>query len=234
MRYTDIAIIGGGLAGSTAAAMLGRASISTVLVDPHPHYPADFRVEKLSGAEQLARFRKTGLAEAILPQATRDGENWIARYGRLLDKAPSQQFGIAYDALVNAIRREIPDDVERIYRKAIAVSTSNDRQKIVLADNEMISARLVVIANGLNVGLRKMLGIEREIVSRDHSISIGFDIAPLDRRHFDFPALTYSRSGRMTASPISRCFPFASGCAPISSPIAPPAMSGFASSASRR
>ena len=28
MRYTDIAIIGGGLAGSTAAAMLGRAGIS--------------------------------------------------------------------------------------------------------------------------------------------------------------------------------------------------------------
>ena len=27
MRYTDIAIIGGGLAGSTAAAMLGRAGI---------------------------------------------------------------------------------------------------------------------------------------------------------------------------------------------------------------
>src|SRR5215469_15576619 len=66
MRYTDIAIIGGGLAGSTAAAMLGRASISTVLVDPHPHYPPDFRVEKLSGAEQVGRFRKTGLAEAVL------------------------------------------------------------------------------------------------------------------------------------------------------------------------
>ena len=28
MKYTDIAIIGGGLAGSTAAAMLGRAGIS--------------------------------------------------------------------------------------------------------------------------------------------------------------------------------------------------------------
>ena len=28
MRYTDIAIIGGGLAGSTAAAMLGRAGIA--------------------------------------------------------------------------------------------------------------------------------------------------------------------------------------------------------------
>ena len=49
MRYTDIAIIGGGLAGSTAAAMLGRAGISAVLIDPHETYPADFRVEKLSG-----------------------------------------------------------------------------------------------------------------------------------------------------------------------------------------
>jgi 2-polyprenyl-6-methoxyphenol hydroxylase-like FAD-dependent oxidoreductase len=59
MKYTDIAIIGGSLAGSTAPAMLGRASIATVLVDPHPAYPGDFRVEKLSGAAQIARFRKT-------------------------------------------------------------------------------------------------------------------------------------------------------------------------------
>ena len=34
MRYTDGAIVGGGLAGSTAAAMLGRAGISAVLIDP--------------------------------------------------------------------------------------------------------------------------------------------------------------------------------------------------------
>jgi glycine/D-amino acid oxidase-like deaminating enzyme len=46
MKYTDIAIIGGGLAGSTAAAMLGRAGIPTILIDPHQVYPFDFRVEK--------------------------------------------------------------------------------------------------------------------------------------------------------------------------------------------
>jgi 2-polyprenyl-6-methoxyphenol hydroxylase-like FAD-dependent oxidoreductase len=51
MRYTDIAIIGGGLAGSTAAAMLGRAGIASLLIDPHEIYPFDFRVEKLSGCE---------------------------------------------------------------------------------------------------------------------------------------------------------------------------------------
>ena len=56
MRYTDIAIIGGGLAGSTAAAMLGRAGISAVLIDPHPAYPPDFRVEKLSGARADRAF----------------------------------------------------------------------------------------------------------------------------------------------------------------------------------
>jgi 2-polyprenyl-6-methoxyphenol hydroxylase-like FAD-dependent oxidoreductase len=191
MKYADIAIVGGGLAGSTAAAMLGRASIATILIDPHPTYPADFRVEKLSGADQLARFRKTGLAGAILPQATHDGANWIARFGTLLDKVPSQQFGIAYDALVNAIRREIPGSVEQIFAKAVSVSTSDDRQKVVLSNDEVISARLVVIANGLNVGLRQMLGIAREITSRAHSISIGFDIAPVGRNSFDFPALTY-------------------------------------------
>ena len=108
MRYTDIAIIGGGLAGSTAAAMLGRAGIPAILVDPRPVYPPDFRVEKLSGGEQLARFRRTGIADAVLRTAVHDTENWIARFGYLLDKKPIQQYGILYDALINAIRGEIP------------------------------------------------------------------------------------------------------------------------------
>ena len=75
MRYTDIAIIGGGLAGSTAAAMLGRAGIACALIDPHEVYPFDFRVEKLSGHEQLDRFCRTGIAEGVLRSANHDGEN---------------------------------------------------------------------------------------------------------------------------------------------------------------
>src|SRR5262245_42861969 len=61
MRYTDIAIIGGGLAGSAAAAMLGRAGISTIVIDPHKVYPFDFRVEKIGGEQQVERFLKTGI-----------------------------------------------------------------------------------------------------------------------------------------------------------------------------
>ncbi len=191
MKYTDVAIIGGGLAGSTAAAMLGRAGISAVLIDPHPVYPPDFRVEKLSGGEQLERFAKSGIAESVLRSATHDGENWIARAGYLLDKRPSQQYGIMYDALVNAIRAEIPPGVETTYAKALSVSTSAERQKIELSNGDEISARLVVLANGLNVGLRHQLGIERRIVSACHSISLGFDLVPVGRPAFDFPAMTY-------------------------------------------
>ncbi|MBW7970923.1 NAD(P)/FAD-dependent oxidoreductase [Bradyrhizobium sp. BR 10289] len=191
MRYTDIAIIGGGLSGSTAAAMLGRAGISTVLIDPHERYPADFRVEKLSGQVQVERFLKTGIGESVLRRATFVGENWIARFGHLLDKAPSRQFNILYDSLVNAVRDEIPAGVERICAKAVAVETSPERQRVTLSNDETISARLVVLANGLNVGLRHQLGIARKIVSTCHSISIGFDVVPAGRTSFDFPALTY-------------------------------------------
>src|ERR1700753_4364688 len=134
MKYTDVAIIGGGLAGSTAAAMLGRASMPAILIDPHPTYPFDFRVEKLSGAEQVVRLRRTGLAEAILAKAPQTARNWIGGFGTLLDKAPSQQFGIAYDALINAIRCEIPGDVPQIFAKAVSVSTSKHRQKVVVSD----------------------------------------------------------------------------------------------------
>ena len=191
MKYTDIAIIGGGLAGSTAAAMLGRAGIPTVLIDPHQVYPFDFRVEKISGDEQLDRFYQTGIADSVLRSATHDGENWIARFGYLLDKKPSRQYGIMYDALIGAVRAEIAAPAELIYAKVTDVSTSAERQKLTLSNGETISARLVVLANGLSVGLRRNLGIERQILSVSHSISIGFDMVPVGRPAFEFPALTY-------------------------------------------
>lgn len=207
MKYTDIAIVGGGLAGSTAAAMLGRAGVQAILIDPHPVYPPDFRVEKLSGDGQIERFRNTGLAEAVLRSATHDGENWIARAGYLLDKRPSQQYGILYDRLINAIRAEIPAAVESIWAKVTLISTSDDRQKLVLSNGEEISARLVVLANGLNVGVRRWLGIDRRIVSACHSVSLGFNIAPVGRPAFDFPALTYFSERTSERIPYLTLFP---------------------------
>jgi 2-polyprenyl-6-methoxyphenol hydroxylase-like FAD-dependent oxidoreductase len=190
MRETDVAIVGGGLAGSTAAAMLGRAGIRAALIDPHPAYPRDFRCEKLD-ASQVALLHKTGLAAPMLRAATVDDEISVARLGRLIDRRPNAQCGFFYDTLVNTVRAEIPRGSVFIPGKVTAIATSPDRQTLALSTGESITARLVMLANGLNLALRHQLGIGREVLSACHSISIGFDLAPVGRRSFDFRALTY-------------------------------------------
>ena len=61
MRDTDIAIVGGGLAGSLAATMLGRAGYSVTLIDPFDTCRPDFRCEKLEEArgDEHGRSEKT-------------------------------------------------------------------------------------------------------------------------------------------------------------------------------
>lgn len=190
MRETDVAIVGGGLAGSTAAAMLGRAGIRAVLVDPHPIYPPDFRCEKLD-ASQVALLHKTGLAGPVLRAVTADEEICVARLGRLIDRRPNAQYDFFYDTLVNTVRAEIPPESVFVAGKVTAIATSPDRQTLTLSTGETISSRLVILTNGLNLGLRHQLGIGREVLSACHSISIGFNLAPVGRRGFDFRALTY-------------------------------------------
>ncbi len=207
MRQADIVIIGGGLAGSTAAAMLGHAGVDTVLVDPHEVYPPDFRCEKLD-EEQIGLLAKTGLGAIVSAAATPYRDNWIVRAGRLTDRRPSGHRGILYDTLVNTVRGAIPPSVTVIRGKAAAIAVSDQRQSVTLADGEEIQARLIVLANGLNAALRRNFGMERQVISANHSISIGFDVAPVGRTAFDFPALTYvpedarARAAYLTLFPI--------------------------------
>jgi len=190
MRQTDVIIVGGGLAGSLTAAMLGRAGVDAILVDLHPAYPVDFRCEKLDGP-QMQTLHLTGLAEAVVRASTADRECWVARFGRVVEKRPGDQQGILYDTLVNTVRAQIPDRTEFIKGKVANISTRADRQTVELSDGSQISARLVVLATGLNIRMLHRLGIERQVISAQHSISIGFDAEPLDRPTFAFPALTY-------------------------------------------
>jgi 2-polyprenyl-6-methoxyphenol hydroxylase-like FAD-dependent oxidoreductase len=232
MRQTDIVIAGGGLAGSLAAAMLGRAGYGVVLVDPHAVYPPDFRCEKLDGP-QTAILRKTGLADAVLRAASHDGETWVARFGHLIEKRPGDQYGMLYDTMVNTIRGEIPASVEFITAKVMDIAPSANRPTVTLSTGEHISARLAVVANGLNIGLRHKLGMERHDLSKTHSISLGFDFLAPERQGFAFPALTYYGE-RPTAPPTSRCSRSATSCAPICSSIARWKIRGCANSAQAR
>lgn len=185
---TDVAIIGGGLAGATAAAMLGRAGHEAMLIDPHMEQRPEFRCEKLDES-QLALLRLTGLADDVLPHASVDGQVWVVRYGRLVDRKPSVRAGIMYHDLVNAVRQQIPAKVRHVATKVTAVA-ADARPRITLATGDEIEAKLVIMATGLNPGLRDQLDVQREVLSPCHSISIGFDMKPEGDRPFSFPALT--------------------------------------------
>ena len=189
--------------------MLGRAGIDAVLIDPRPEYPPEFRCEKLDG-DQVAILKKTGLADAVLRVSTPDVVSWVARKGRLVEKRPGDQQGIYYAPLVNTVRAQIPPGIGFIEAKATALTTGATTQTVTTSTGDTVAARLIVLANGLNIGLRDQLKLKREVLSPCHSISIGFDAAPVGREAFDFPALTYyaerpnDRTALITLFPIGR------------------------------
>ena len=126
------------------------------------------------------------------PLRHRISECWVARLGHLVDKLPGeQQRGIRYDTLVNTVRSQLPNRTEFIHAKVTDIATGHERQTVKLSTGEEIAARLVVLATGLNFGIRQKLGIDHEVISPGHSISIGFDIQPADRAGFPFSSLTY-------------------------------------------
>lgn len=190
VHLADIAIAGGGLAGSAAAAVLARKGFNVVVVDPHAVYPPDLRCEKLD-ATQVQTLQRTGLAEMVLPAAARYGSIWIPRFGRVIEKHVETQYGIHYDALVNRVRATIPPTSRLIVGKVMAIVNGHDQQTLSLSTGETVRARLVVVANGLNSGLRNALGIVRDEVSRCHSVTLAFDVRPEGGGTFGFPALTY-------------------------------------------
>ena len=135
MRYTDVAIVGGGLAGSTAAAMLGRAGIAAILIDPHTVYPPDLRCEKLGGDSSTCCARPAlPMLRCVRPRST--ARVWIARFGYCVAKKPSDQYGVLYDTLVNAVRAQIPPDVETIHAKVIV-----DLQQSGAAEDRAVERR---------------------------------------------------------------------------------------------
>jgi len=192
MRKTEIVIVGAGLAGSAAAVMLARAGVNFLIIDPDRVYPWDFRCEKLDASQRLL-LRKAGLEDVILPSASMIDKVWVVRMDRFVQKRDNRQIGIYYDTLVNCFRAAFPSE-QLLVGKVVSIAPSDDRQTISLSDGQQISARLVILATGTNHALRTSLGIERKILSPNHSISLGYDLKPIGRPRFDFPALTYNPS----------------------------------------
>ncbi|QDP25287.1 FAD-dependent oxidoreductase [Bradyrhizobium cosmicum] len=206
----DIAIVGGGLAGSLAAAVLARAGHRVALIDKRAVHPDEFRVEKIGG-QQLEMFRKLGFLEALENVACRYDRVLNIREGKVVDVSVGQAYGFSYANLVAMARSRLPDRSSLIVDEVSAISCSDDVQHIELASGKRLDARLVVLATGMASALGYKLGIRRRVLAERHSVSFGFTIAREDGGPFDFEALTCY--GERTADGIDylSLFPVPSG-----------------------
>lgn len=186
---TDVAIIGGGLAGSVLAAALANRQVNATLIEPNRRYPECFKAEKLE-PDQWALLQKYDLLDTVLPVCERIDGVQVASSGRLLGVAPIRQYGYSYHDLVNQIRDCFPSSLNVIWDRVTGIKTSDDLQDITLANGTCLQTRLAVIATG-NVGrLHKELQTNKAMISRQHSFHFGFNIECSDGM-FPFDSLTY-------------------------------------------
>ena len=186
---SDVMIAGGGLAGSLAAVVLGRAGHRVALIDRHAAYPPDFRVEKIGG-DQIELLRRLGLLDSVAAVATPFNHILNVHRGHVIDQTHSQHFGILYDDLVKLVRAQLPPAVEFIHGRIVDIAAGPERQRVSLADGREVDARLIVLATGMGDALRHKLDIRRRVVFEKHSLSFGFSLAPVSGEDFAFPALT--------------------------------------------
>src|SRR6185436_6146373 len=170
----DIVIIGGGMAGAAAAAVFGRKH-SVTLIDPHESYPPVFAADKVAG-DQIKVLKSLGLFDAIAAASTPATRVINAQFGNIIERKVIDEYGIRYQTQVETMRGQIPPQVDRIVAHATDLSLSEDLQRVRLSDGREIEARLVVLATGFSDVLRAKVGIKRNLIKENHSLSFGFDI----------------------------------------------------------
>ncbi|HEV2155290.1 NAD(P)/FAD-dependent oxidoreductase [Bradyrhizobium sp.] len=185
----DIAIVGGGLAGSLAAAVLARAGHRVALIDKRAVHPDEFRVEKIGG-HQLEMFRRLGFIDALANAGCSYDRVLNIREGKVVDVSVGQAYGLPYADLVGMARSQLPDPSSLIVDEVAAITAGDDIQHLALASGRRVEARLVVLATGMAGALGYKLGIKRRVLAERHSVSFGFTIARRDGAPFDFDALT--------------------------------------------
>jgi 2-polyprenyl-6-methoxyphenol hydroxylase-like FAD-dependent oxidoreductase len=204
---TDVVIVGAGLAGASAAAVLGRKGMLVTLIDQHHTYPACFKAEKIE-PDQAELFRKLGFMEGLLTSASRIYKIKGARGDQAIRTIHLEQYGIFYQNMVNGVLEQIPSCVARKTARIESIATGPDVCRVKLMGGETITTRLVVLACGTGGNLHASLGIRKNMIQADQSFSIGFNITPENELPFTFDSLTYypdeieARIGFLTLFPI--------------------------------
>ncbi len=206
----EVAIVGGGLAGSIAASLLARKGHSVALIDRHTTYPPDFRAEQLVG-DQTAKLARLGVFKGIVAGIRPIMHAVVGYRGRIIGRVDAPHYGVRYEDMVARVRAQIPQTVPLITGRVVDVQTGATQQHVLLADGRTIAARLVVIATGLQNTLLRRLGFAIACVRDAHSVAFGFDIVPAGRREFPFPLLVYQGEHPRQRDDYLTIFPMAGG-----------------------
>ncbi|VIO69471.1 hypothetical protein CI1B_26940 [Bradyrhizobium ivorense] len=206
----DVAIVGAGLAGSLARAVLVRAGYRVVLIDKRTVPPDEFRVEKIGG-RQLDLIRQLGFINDLEAVGAPYNRVLNIRDGKVVDISVGQAFGLSYASLVGMARGLLSDPTSFLIDQVTGISCSDDRQQLELASGKRVTSRLVILATGMASPLAYSLGIKRRMLAERHSVSFGFTIARPDNAPFEFDALT--AYGERTADGVDylSLFPIADG-----------------------
>ena len=185
----DVVVVGAGLSGSLAAIMLHERGFRVTVVDRYAAYPAEFRAEQLVG-NQIKVFRNIGLDDNLIDVAKIVPRARNFSFGKQLSSVLAPHYGMPYQDIVQALRRRIPNDVQFIVGRVSDIE-SGPASIVRLDDGQEITAKLVVMATGLNTKLSRKLGVAYEAVSVKHSTTIGFDIRSSKCNAADSSVLVY-------------------------------------------
>jgi len=174
-RRFDVVVVGGGIAGTAAAITLDRAGFQVALLDPLAVCPPDFRAEKLNG-EQLKLLRRLDLYECLAMAASRFDRVLNVKRGRVTDATAGEILGIAYQDIVNALRRELRASVDFTVARVARIEAEAELQRVTVTNGDIYEARLVILATGRGDVLRRDLGVSREVIFEKHSVSFGFSL----------------------------------------------------------
>ena len=187
---SDIIIVGAGIAGASLSAVLGRQGRRVILVDPHSSCPQVFKAEKVD-REHVLLLRKFGLLDYLLPHSRRWTEVRAGYAGRIFKTLRTEQYGINYADMVNALRANLPRAVDYRCDSVERITNSGQLQRVKLRSGEELTSRLVVLTSGASSGLLADLKLQRRMLQEDQSVVFGFDVAASQAQPFDFDSVVY-------------------------------------------